>query len=183
MPVVDNKFDRVEADSPVRCQGKYTHGQCPYRQVPGSTYCPMHGGHGAINAAKAADLRMYRLTKWKDRMSEFADSEQVKGLREEIGILRIVLEETVNKCQDTTDILMASSKIGDLALKIEKLVSSCHRLEASTGMLLDKTAALHLASVIVAIIGKHVTDADAIDLISSEIISAIVETRTEVKTK
>lgn len=177
----DNKFERVADDSPERCQGKYERGQCPYKQVKGSNYCPMHGGHAAVNAQKKENEKMYRLAKWRDRMSDFADSEKVKGLREEIGILRIVMEEVVNKCNDANDILMFSSKISDLAMKIEKLVSSCHRLEASTGMLLDKQAALHLASVIVKIISEYVTDEDLIDKISNDIIGAIVQTRTEVK--
>lgn len=179
--MADNKFERVAPDDPRRCQATFKLGQCPYKAVDGASNCPMHGGNSTVRAQEAQNKKMYRLAKWKERMSEFADDANVKSLREEIGILRILMEETVNMCQDSQTLLMYSSKISDMAMKLEKLVSSCHRLEASTGMLLDKQAALQLASVIVKIIGEHVTDEDKIDAISSEIITAIVQTRLEVK--
>lgn len=176
--MADNKFERVEAGSPEQCQGVFKHGQCPYKKIPGSDFCPMHGGATQVNALAKESKRMYQLAKWRDQHDAFVDSDQVKSLREEIGILRIVMQETLNICQTSADILMYSSKISDLAIKLEKLVSSCHRLEASTGVLLDKTAALHLASVIVKIIGEHVTDENVIDKISEDIVHAIATTNT-----
>ncbi len=179
--MIESKFQRVEADAPDRCQGKFKLGQCPYRASPDSTYCPMHGGHLATNVANAERTRMYRLAKWQQRVSEFADNDQVKGLREEIGILRIIMEETLNMCQDSSQLMLYSSKISDTALKIEKVVSSCHRLEASTGILLDKQAALQIAGTIVEIIGRHVQDADTIELIAEEVINVILQTKPETK--
>lgn len=181
--MLERKFKKVEPDSPVRCEGRYRAGQCPYEQIPGSKYCRMHGGWSADNIKAKAETRLYRLTKWKNRVNEIADDEKVKGLREEIGILRVVLEETINMCSDTTTLLIYSAKIADLVTRIEKIVSSCHRLEASTSMLLDKTAALHLASVIVEIISRFVTDENAVESISNEIISAILNQKTEIKEK
>jgi hypothetical protein len=174
--MADNKFERVEPDSLDRCQGIFTNGQCPFKRAPGTNFCPMHGGPPAANSAAAQSIRTYRLAKWRDRHSELADDDNIKSLREEIGILRIVMEETLNMCRTSEEILMYSSKISDLAVKLEKLVSSCHRLEASTGVLLDKTAAIHLASVIVRIIGQYVTDDDVISSISGDIVAAIATT-------
>lgn len=175
MPVVDNKFQRVEPDDPRRCQASTKIGQCPYKAAEGAKNCSMHQGTRGIEEKKSQ--KMYRLAKWGDRMSQFADDPQVKSLREEIGILRIVLEETVNMCQEPAQILLYASKITDTVVKIEKLVASCHRLEASTGMLLDKSAALHLAGVIVEIIGRNVPDEQIVDDISTEIVTAILETQ------
>lgn len=176
--MADNKFERVAPDSPDRCQGKFQNGQCPFKKMSGSDFCPMHGGPTVQNSAAAASTRMYRLAKWRDRHDQLVEDDQIKSLREEIGILRIVMEETINMCKSSEEILMYSSKISDLAIKLEKLVSSCHRLEASTGVLLDKTAAIHLASVIVGIIGQYVTDDDVIEKISGDIVNAIVTTNT-----
>lgn len=179
--MLERKFRKVAPDSPERCQGRYKHGQCPFAFIPGSKYCIMHGGHVVEKSKDKTNQRSYRLDKWRSRVSEFADDERVKGLREEIGILRVVLEETMNSCKDTTDLLIYSAKIADLVTRIEKIVSSCHRLEASTGMLLDKSAALHLASVIVEIIGRFVTDENAVDSISNEIVTAILGQKSEGK--
>jgi len=129
----------------------------------------MHGGNKAIEAQNRESVRNYRLTKWENRVRDFAKSGGVKSLREEIGILRMVLEETINKCENNVDLLLYAHKISDLVLKIEKLVSSCHRLENSMGMLLDKSAALHLAGQIVEIIGNHITDSDIVDNVANDI--------------
>jgi len=175
-----NDYTRVEDDSPERCQGMFKKSQCNMRKAKGSNYCIIHGGNIQHEIEKKND-KMYRLAKWRDRMSNFAEDTNIKSLREEIGILRILMEETVNMCEDSQSLLMYSSKISDLAMKLEKLVSSCHRLEASTGMLLDKAAAIQIASTIVKIISAHITDDDIIDSISNEIISAIINVKAEIK--
>lgn len=180
--MIDNKYTRSEPDDPNRCQSGGKQGQCPYLAVANSTYCARHTGHQQQKSENEKQKNMYRLAKWQARVAEFAADDNVKSLREEIGIVRMLMEETVVRCNDSNDLLMYSSKISDLATRLEKLVTSCHRLEASTGMLLDKSAAIHLASVIVTIIAEYVTDADAIDKISNEIVLAIVTKPTEVIT-
>lgn len=174
---IEAKFQRVEADSPERCQSTAAQGQCPFKRCEKSQYCPMHGGMIGARKVEEEKKRVYRLSKHHARVAELADHGEVKGLREEIGITRMVLEEIVNACQDGNDIIFAATKIGDLVGKIEKLVKSCHQLEESTGILLDKAAAIHLASVIVAIISRHVEDADAIENISNEIVEAILNSK------
>lgn len=178
-----SKFKRVAVDSPDRCQGQYKYTQCPYERAFPSQYCIMHGGNSAQEKARAKETRTYRLAQWQERVNEMADDPKAKGLREEIGILRMLLERTVLLCTDASTLMMMSNKISDLVIKIEKLVSSCHRLEASTGMMLDKSAAVHLAMMIVQIIGEFVTDADAIDNISNRIVLAIVQQKTEIGVK
>lgn len=172
---IDNKFKRCEPDDPKRCQAVCKSGQCPYFAMEGSKNCPMHSGSAQQNFNNQEAVRLYRLTQWRDRVNEHADHDKVKSLREEIGILRVVLEQVINGCKNNIDLLMNSNKISDLIIKIEKLVSSCHRLEQSTGMLLDRQAALHMASVIVTIIADHVEDPEAVDIISNEIMRTILQ--------
>lgn len=165
----DNKYEVVPEESPDRCQAVHPKGQCRYKQVAGAAYCPMHGGNKGAESKNAKSLSNYRLSKWQLRVDEFAGHDKVKSLREEIGILRILLEETVNKCSDTVDLVLNSSKIADLVAKIEKLVVSCHRLESNLGLMLDKQAAMQLASEFVEIIGRHVKDEEALSLISNDV--------------
>lgn len=171
---IEQKLNKqLEHDSPYRCKAPGGEGQCPMRAVEGSNYCMRHGGNKTIEKLDAAAVRGMRLARWQSRANELADHPQVKGLREEIGILRICLEETVCRCKDAEDIFMLSNKISDLILKIEKLVSSCHRLEQSTGQSLDKTAALNFAAGIIDVIAKHVTEAVLIDRITDEILESL----------
>jgi hypothetical protein len=173
--MIENKYERCsEPDDPNRCQARGGEGQCPFKAIPGAINCARHQGDNQFKKEQEKQKDMYRLAKWQARVAEFSEHDEVKSLRSEIGIARMLLEETVVRCKDSNELLMYSSKISDLVCKLEKLVSSCHRLEASTGMLLDKTAAIHLASVIVTIIGDYVPDPDVIDKISNEIVLAIV---------
>lgn len=175
MPVIDNKFDRwdVKVDHPSeRCESTTTHGQCPFKKGEHSNYCPMHGANKGVIAEKEELKRNYLLRRWKSRVDAFADNDQLKSLREEVGILRMLMEEILNKCEDSTDLLMMSSRISDLAMKIERLVISCDKLENRMGMLLSKNAVIQLAVEYVSIITNHVQDTAVIERISQEMFQA-----------
>ncbi len=146
---MEGKLIKVDFDSPKRCQAIAQHGQCVYQVVEGITYCPMHAG-AAQNEIQKQKLRNYRLQKYRERINEKADSDVIKSLREEIGILRMIMEEVINRCTDDTDLIIYSPKITDLALKIEKVVVSCHKLETS----LDE----NIINVIIEEIGHMITE-------------------------
>ena len=150
------KVDR--ADHPERCQSVYKNGQCWHRRVEGSDYCGMHGGNRAGEAKKKDDIRLYQLAKFQTRVDDFATNPKVKGLREDIAILRMLLETTMNRCNDSAELIMFSPKISELIMKIEKVVSSAHRLESNMGELLDKMAAMQLGEEIVQLISGGITE-------------------------
>ena len=172
--MIEQRLEKVKSEDEPQCQATVKTGQCPFRALPGSEYCKMHQGGTKFACARDQQLRNYRLAKWQSRLNEFADNSNIKSLREEIGILRIILEETINKCQDTEELIIYSGKIADNVIKIEKLVSSCHRLELSLGVLLDKTVVLQIADTIIETIGKYITDSNILDKIGNEIIVAIM---------
>ena len=135
----------------------------------------MHGANKGLIEHQKEVKRNYQLREWKRRVEDFADSDQIKSLREEIGIMRLVMEEMLNRCADATDLLMFSHRIGDAAMKIEKLVVSCDKLEGRMGLLLSKRAVVQLAGQYVQIINNYVTDPEIIDQISMEMIQATKE--------
>jgi hypothetical protein len=165
---MEGKLIPVPEYSSERCEAVVKSGQCIYKKVLGTKYCPMHAG-SAQEIVKKEKLRNYRLQKFQDRIFEKADSDIIKSLREVVGILRIIMEETFNQCQDSTDLMIYSPKIADLASKIEKVVVSAHKLEESLGSTLDKVQLLGIANKIVTIIGKHVSDETAINAIVDDI--------------
>jgi hypothetical protein len=127
-----------------------------------SKNCSIHGGVSELNKRSESSKNMYRLAKYGTRISELANHTQVKGLRDEIGILRMILEERLNKCKDDDELMLSSNVISDLVVKIEKLVTSCHKLEASMGQLLDKQQIIQFAECIINIIGNEIQDPDAL---------------------
>lgn len=137
-------------EHPDRCKGMGTTGQCNnMAAVAGGRYCKLHGGAQEMKAEKEKRTRMYRLQKWQERLDEFAESDDLKSLREEIGILRILMEERFSEAKTPVDLLIQAPAIADLTQKITNTVQACHKMEQATGNLLDKQAVLRFADVII----------------------------------
>src|SRR2546423_7965319 len=175
--MINHPLERGYENESERCQASFPSGQCVNKRQDGTEYCKIHQGAGKPNAQAEKMLRNYRLARWQGRVNDFASNPEIKSLREEIGIARMVLEATLDRCQDANDLFLYSTKISDHIVKIEKVVASCHRLEQSTAVLLDKSTVLQMSSTIVEIIGKYVTDGDVLDKIGNEIIDAILNTQ------
>jgi len=141
--------------------------------VKGGNRCMMHGGNKQLEAKSNASLRNYQLTQFRAKLERHSTSDNIKGLRDEIGILRMTLETRLNQCNDEMDLLLHSGPISDLVLKIDRLVNSCHKLEGSMGQLLDKTAIIQFANVVIEIIGSEVEDQVVVSRIAEKIIEGM----------
>jgi hypothetical protein len=169
----EKHYQRIEHEfDPERCKSTITIGsnqkQCNFKRVQGSDYCQIHGGNKVTESIEKNNLKMYRLTKWQARLAEFSSSSELKSLTNEIGILRICLEEMLNQCNSATILICYSDKISSLATNIEKLVNSCHKLDLSLGQYLDQTQAINLVETIITIINSnnHIAGADKESLAS-----------------
>jgi len=146
-------FEKITSDDdPERCQAITAYGQCLNKAVPGGKNCLAHGGNKQLEKQRKESLRNYQLGKFQAALEKQATSPNIKCLRDEIAILRILMQEKFNKCNDATDLILQSGPISDLVLKIDKVVTSCHKLEGSMGQLLDKTAILQFANEVIKII-------------------------------
>lgn len=148
-------------------------GECNLKKVDGTDYCPKCGGARIAHHQAKERVRTYQLTKFKARLERFGGSNCITDLRDEIGILRMTMEARLNACNTDLELIAHSHSISDMAVKIEKLVSSCHRLEKSMGNFMDKNTITQLGMEIVQIITKHVDDSKAIDNITSDLATAL----------
>lgn len=160
-------------DDPNRCQAVLKSHQCTLKAVPGSSFCPSHGGNTGALKQKAEEVRNYRLTKFHAQLQRHGTSNHIKDLRDEIGILRMLVEERLNQCQDTTDLMLHSSVVSDLVMKVEKLVTSCNRAELQLNEVLDKTQAIQFAKEIIEVVASKIEDEDVLADISDEIIKRL----------
>ena len=181
-----NELEQMLSETdPHRCQGVDSKGQCTKRAVvlpdgTYGTYCMLCGGNKQIESAKSQSLRQYRLTKWQIKLNRFVDTPIIKSLREEIGILRVLLEERLNFCDTAHDLILTSGPISDLVLKIERVVTSCHKLESRMGQHLDKAAVIQLAGRFVQVISEELAEQpEKIDAISSKLLEIIQEEQNE----
>jgi hypothetical protein len=169
------KFQTIEHDDdPRRCQGQHQHGQCRNVAVQGHERCPLHIGRALQNENKQK-VRNYNLAAYQARLDELVEAPQIMSLREEIAILRMMLERRLNGCKTEVELMGSANAVGDLIAKIEKVLTSCHRVEASTGLLLDKPTALAMGNRIIEVIATYIEDRDLLDRIAGEIVHVIVE--------
>jgi hypothetical protein len=152
---------------------------------PISTMCPMHGGSQSVNRKIKEEANRYRVQLWQQHLDEQSNNPNVKSLRDEISVLRMMLKQFLDRSNTQTELLINSGRIADLIVKIEKLVVSCDRLEARSGALMDKSAALSFAGKIVEILSNNLSPLEeklgptllgsVIDSINEQIISILGE--------
>lgn len=167
----------MELDDPNRCQASNRDGQCRFLRAPGIDMCEAHGAM-KLAAQKRDTLKNYRLQRYNDRLMEKKGSNEIKGLREEIAILRMTLEEVllaadVKQSPDENGILLFSPRITALVDQITKTIVACHTLEEKTGNVLDKSKVLIIADAISSIVSRYISDSVILEKISSEIGSNI----------
>lgn len=163
----------TEPDDPNRCQGTCSAGQCPYKAVPGGTHCMRCGGNKQLDKIEKDSTDMYRVDIYKARIARMKSNDEVKSLSNEVAILRMLMEEKLRTCQDNTTLMLNAASIGDLVMKIDKVVVSCHKLEKNLGQHLDKSALIQFAGEIVALIGSTVTNKEEIKTVSDGILDII----------
>lgn len=175
--MIEHKLVRVEhRGDPEQCQGVGATGQCPYKRSEGSQYCSRHGSNSQVQAKEAQSLHAFKLNTWQTRVNEFAGDGNVKTLRGEIGILRLLIEKIVNSCTNDVELICNSAKISDLLVKAEKLVVSCNNIETKMGMLLDRTVIVQIGALIVEVIAEFVNEPEARELASNKILDIMINT-------
>lgn len=157
MPLA-TEITKVAEDSPDRCQaviGKT--GQCLNAKVTGTNYCPVHGGARAAKHLEQQSLNRYRAALWKSKIGAMSSGDNIKDLRDEIGILRVMLDEQLESCTNSAVLLQNSGRIGDLVMKIERTVSTCQRIDKELGQFIDKQTAVRIGQEIVSILAEQIS--------------------------
>lgn len=154
-------------------------GQCPFRGMKKEDgtyhkYCARHQGRNTVGVEQAS-MDLYRAAQWQARINGHANHVSLKTLNNEVGVLRILLEERLNQCKDTTELLMSSSSISELLDKIQRMVTSCQKLDKELGQMIDKAQALKLAQNFVKIISQFIDDPFILETIAEELTSNVDE--------
>jgi hypothetical protein len=170
----DIKKIEYEQD-PERCEA-LTHGgtlPCNNKRYPGSKFCLCHGGNKVRDEQVKKDVALFQLTKYQSRIERLKSHNEARSLHNEIGILRMVLEERLNACKDDVDLLINSQAIGDLVLKIERVVTSMHKLEDRLGNYLSKGEILGFAQRVVGLLQASIKDETLLDVLANGILTLV----------
>lgn len=165
----------IDANDPDRCQATIPGGQCQKLAIPGKKCCQTH-------ARRVDPLRCYVLTNKTigDTARRHAGADEIKSLRDEIALMRALVELRLNAINGEVEMIASAPGIQQMILGIEKLVSACHTMEIKLGNLLDKNALITLAQKIITIIdteiGPDVTNRDEIiGRIGEQILDSIMK--------
>ncbi len=181
---IESKFRRVEPDDPNRCQAIGGYGQCPFKATgtrrnaespwQGSQFCVRHEGGTKIRERQESK-RIYLASLWAAKIGEQANHPKYKSLREEMGVLRMMLNEKLSSLHDQQELLMSSAAIVEMTREIGKLANTAHKIERDMGQFLDKTVAELWVNDIVEIIGKFTEDSDVLKAIAEMILDSLEE--------
>ena len=173
-------MDRCALDDPRRCQANNGRGQCEFLSSPPSKYCDSHARKMSASNHKAR-VQHYLINDpdLQESMKRQSEIEEVRSLREEIHLVRSMVERRLNMVEDDDrgGMLLAFSNVNTYMQTLEKLISSCHRMEVSLGSLLTKASVFSLGQEIVLILAEELKDIDdyetIIDRISEQVVVAI----------
>jgi len=142
--------------------------------VDGSEFCKKH--------CKEADrIRSYRLSDpdARQRFDHLANSEALETVRDEVVLLRLLIDERYALAETKADKINAFSVIHPALSTLNKLVESLGKLERQADLVLGREALEKLGDDIVTILIEELTDVDGyteiVDRVASRLATTIAE--------
>ena len=166
----------IDPADPRRCKGATSTGQCMNVAEPGSDYCKSHSGR---DRTEENNLKGYLLAKAQDqaRLASLSDDlEPVKELRDAIALQHMLIERRWNMIKNDGDLLQACGPLNQMLQNMDRLVSSCHKIEQNLGHLLAKHAVLALAKRMVEIIVEELEGIEHYEEIVDTITARLIDT-------
>lgn len=149
----------------MKCSNTYCHKEA----IPGDLYCKKHDG-------TVKNIKNYNIALKQDNYEQKTTSEKRKDLTEEVALLRIMIEEIWNRCQNTDELIIMFQPLTILIDKTEKLVASMHKMELQSQQYMDQQQMMEFAQKIVEAIDECVSDPQIRSAISKRIENIATET-------
>ena len=127
--------------TPAGCKASVGTGQCMTVAEEGSDYCRVHAGS---YQPPEKGLRQYLLARAQDRarLAAFAEHDDIKSLRDEIALTRMMIEGLWNSAQSDVERLAVYGRVNSHILTLERLVKTCNQIEERLGTSAGETDAL-----------------------------------------
>jgi hypothetical protein len=165
---------KVAADSPNRCQAVAASGnQCQLIKVEGSDYCIMHGGATYRRDKGRENIKLFNLAVWQARLEQQKDHPQIKTLNNEVGILRILVENKINACKNDTDLVIHSQGISDLIMKLTALVGAATKLDEQMKRSLNKSQVEVYTAQVIEILARHIPNPEVLEAVAIDLQKAM----------
>jgi hypothetical protein len=113
--------------------------------------------HCHIHLRDTTDLYKLKRSEVINRLNEIRRHPDSRHLEIELALVRNILEETLNQCTESLDLIRNSGTIGSLVEKIEKLLKSNVAISQATGSLMSIEEVVTIAQALVAIVTEYLT--------------------------
>ena len=77
---------------------------CVVQRLEGAKFCAAHGGVHAHDRYRKAQRRLYDIDRYNKQISEYTEHDQANTFREEIAVLRMLLQKTLEACKSDADL-------------------------------------------------------------------------------
>lgn len=154
---IDEKYipQRCDLNDPNRCKADASEGQCTFLAVPGEEYCSIHCRSQNLDIEKK-NLYDFQLTQVGHRIKEFKNHPDSKKLTTELGLIRLLLEQTVNQCEKSYDLVVKVPEIMALVEKIRIVQQANIGIEQKLGDLLSIEQVTEISQLLYDVVTKHI---------------------------
>jgi len=135
--------------------------------VPGTNFCVIHSVQDADGSNKQ-DLYNFKITEVSRRIAKYRNHPDSRNLTVELGLLRLILEETINKCEDAYDLVVNNAQLTSLIERIRVVQQANIGIEQKLNDLLTIEQVTGIAQQLFNAIVVHVKDLDLLEVIAAE---------------
>ena len=163
-----------------KCLHSSTNGSCPLDAIEGSLFCKKHSDDAQLR-------RNYLLEdkKLRDALEGKLASSALMSIREELALLRVMIEDRLNLAKTDADKLVAYNQITTWIALTDKLTNSVNRLEKEADQVLSKEALMGVAQAIIGLLSEEIKKVDGyedvIDAVCVRIVPVIEEASNKCK--
>jgi hypothetical protein len=161
---------KIATDQDFRCQASTASGQCKFAAAFDGGNCALHKGNAQAKSLCANALYVRLNDRYRQRLEAMKSSKGHFTLNEEVGILRLLLEDLLTSVENNPNKMLRSiGQASDLISRIERLVTSAMKAEKYVGELLSRNQAAAMLQDAVNIIAEEIQDIDVLTRIADRL--------------
>lgn len=156
-----NKSKRVRCEATVR-NGVRTGEQCTKWAVEGRRFCKDHGGTGGRPPTTGRQSR-YVCEALGDSINKFRNDPDIKCIRDEIAVLRALLENAMTRItEEPASLLLFAPALEELCNNIGKQVERLVKIEDGLKLTVSVVDIHTMVNQVVEILTQEIDDEDAL---------------------
>jgi transketolase C-terminal domain/subunit len=124
------------------------------------------------------DFSTYQIEKYKDTYERMYRKQDYKSLRDEVALIRMMIQKVMANCDGNDSLLIATSPLISRMLEsTEKLVSSAHKMDVATGKTISEDSLIDFGAEMLALMQEYIPQ-DNWESVSKKVLELVNKTAT-----